>query len=76
MYAYTMSPDPLARETESQTQITESQTQILKSPRLRDHAPMQYRPKTVYDNTPKIHKHACYNTNFSNSDYNIQNSKP
>jgi hypothetical protein len=34
-----------------------SQTQIFKSPRLCDHVPMQYVPKTVYDNTPKIHKH-------------------
>jgi len=41
----------------SQTQIAESQTQILKSPRLRNYAPMQYAPKTFYDNTPKIHKH-------------------
>jgi paraquat-inducible protein B len=42
---------------ESQTQLAESQTQILKSPRLRNYAPMQYAPKTFYDNTPKIHKH-------------------
>jgi ribosomal protein L30/L7E len=39
----------------SQTQIAESQTQILKSLRLRNYAPMQYAPKTFYDNTPKIH---------------------
>jgi hypothetical protein len=43
--------------TESQTHLAESQTQILKSPRLRKYAPMQYAPKTFYDNTPKIRKH-------------------
>jgi hypothetical protein len=43
--------------TESQTHLAESQTQILKSPRLRNYAPMQYAPKTFYDNTPKIRKH-------------------
>jgi hypothetical protein len=77
-YAYTMFLEPLAQETESQTQEAvsqtqiaesqtqmvvsqtqkaESQTQILKSPRLRNYAPMQYAPKTFYDNSPKIHKH-------------------
>jgi hypothetical protein len=57
--------------TDSQTQIAMSQTQIFESPRLCNHAPMQYAPKTIYDNTPK-----STNIQYQFHKHHLQYSKP